>query len=259
MQPSPAWSAMRSYRRDPDVAKRRLAPGTRRRVLTYAAPYRWQIAVFLALVVAGAALVVAVPLLLKRIVDDGVIPGDRGVVVSLALAVAGIAVLDGLIGLVQRWYSSRIGEGLIYDLRTQVFSHVMRQPVAFFTRTQTGALVSRLNNDVIGAQQAFTSTLSGVVSNLVSLALVTAAMLYLSWPITLASLLLLPAFLLPARRVGARLQVLTREQMTLNADLGTRMTERFNVAGAMLVKLFGRPGQEDGEFRDRAVRSVTSA
>lgn len=254
MQPSPAWSAMRSYRRDPDVAKRRLAPGTRRRVLTYAAPYRWQIAVFLALVVAGAALVVAVPLLLKRIVDDGVIPGDRGVVVSLALAVAGIAVLDGLIGLVQRWYSSRIGEGLIYDLRTQVFSHVMRQPVAFFTRTQTGALVSRLNNDVIGAQQAFTSTLSGVVSNLVSLALVTAAMLYLSWPITLASLLLLPAFLLPARRVGARLQVLTREQMTLNADLGTRMTERFNVAGAMLVKLFGRPGQEDGEFRDRAVR-----
>jgi ATP-binding cassette subfamily B protein len=245
---------MRSYRRDPSVVDRPLAPGTRRRILGYARPYRRQIAVFLTLVVVDAALVVLVPLLLGRIVDDGVIPGDRAVVVRLALAAAGIAVADALIGLAQRYFSARIGEGLIYDLRTQVFGHVLRQPVAFFTRTQTGALVSRLNNDVIGAQQAFTTTLSGVVSNLVSLVLVLAAMLWLSWQITLASLLLVPLFLLPARRVGARLQTLTREQMQLNADLGQRLTERFNVAGAMLVKLFGRPAQEDAEFADRSAR-----
>jgi len=254
MQPNPAWSMMRSYRRDPSVADRPLAPGTRRRILTYAGPYRRQIAVFLTLVVVDAAFVVLIPLLLGRLVDDGVIPGDRRVVVTLALAAAGIAVAEALIGLAQRYYSARIGEGLIYDLRTEVFSHVLRQPVAFFTRTQTGALVSRLNSDVVGAQQAFTSTLSGVVSNFVSLVLVMGAMLYLSWQITIAALLLVPLFLLPARRVGARLQTLTREQMQLNADLGQRMTERFNVAGAMLVKLFGRPPQEDAEFADRAGR-----
>jgi ATP-binding cassette subfamily B protein len=254
VQPSPAWSVMRSYRRDPSVVDRPLAPGTRRRILRYAMPYRRQIAVFLALVVADAGLVVSIPLLLGRVVDDGVTPGRRDVVVGLALLAAGIAVVDALCGLAQRYYSSRIGEGLIYDLRTEVFSHVLRQPVAFFTRTQTGALVSRLNNDVIGAQQAFTSTLSGVVSNVVSLVLVGAAMLYLSWQITVAALLLVPLFLLPARRVGARLQTLTREQMQVNADLGQRMTERFNVAGAMLVKLFGRPSQEDAEFEDSAGR-----
>jgi ATP-binding cassette subfamily B protein len=243
---------MRSYRHDPSVVNRPLAPGTRRRILTYAVPYRRQIAVFLTLVVGDAFLIVLVPLLLGRIVDDGVTPGNRRVVVTLALIAAGIAVADALVGLAQRYLSSRIGEGLIYDLRTEVFSHVLRQPVAFFTRTQTGALVSRLNSDVIGAQQAFTSTLSGVVSNVVSLVLVGAAMLYLSWPITVAALLLVPLFLLPARRVGARLQTLTRDQMQLSAGLGQRMTERFNVAGAMLVKLFGRPAQEDGEFADRA-------
>src|SRR5690242_3272108 len=155
---------MRSYRRDPSVVNKPLAPGTRRRILGYAGPYRRQIAVFLTLVVLDAALLVLVPLLLGRIVDDGVTPGNRGVVVTLALVTAGIAVADALVGLVQRYLSARIGEGLIYDLRTEVFSHVLRQPVAFFTRTQTGALVSRLNGDVIGAQQAFTSTLSGVVS-----------------------------------------------------------------------------------------------
>ena len=172
----------------------------------------------------------------------------------ISLIVAALAVVDALIGLAQRYLSSRIGEGLIYDLRTQVFGHVLRQPIAFFTRAQTGALVSRLNNDVIGAQQAFTSTLSGVVSNVVSLVLVAVTMLYLSWPITVASLLLLPLFLWPARRVGARLQRLARESMQLNAELGGRMTERFNVAGALLVKLFGRPDSEDAEFADTAGR-----
>jgi ATP-binding cassette subfamily B protein len=210
--------------------------------------------VFLALVVLDAGLVVVNPLLLRQIVDGGVVPGDRRVVVTLALLVAALAVVEAVVSLVQRWYSSRIGEGLIFDLRTQVFAHVLRQPIAFFTRAQTGALVSRLNSDVIGAQQAFTSTLSGVVSNLVSLVLVVGAMLYLSWPVTLAALALLPVFLLPARHVGARLAGLTRQSMQLNAELGSRMTERFNVAGALLVKLFGRLETEDAEFADRAGR-----
>ncbi|MFN0284707.1 MAG: ABC transporter ATP-binding protein [Kineosporiaceae bacterium] len=249
-----AWVAIRSYSRDPEVAERRLAPGTWRRILSYARPYRRLIAGFLGLVVLDAVFIVVTPLLFRRIVDDGVTPGNRTVVVTIALVVAGLAVLDAVAGLAQRWMSSRIGEGLIYDLRTQVFGHVLRQPIAFFTRAQTGALVSRLNNDVIGAQQAFTSTLSGVVSNVVSLVLVTVAMLFLSWPITLAALLMLPVFLLPARRVGRRLQALTRESMQLNAEMGSRMTERFNVAGALLVKLFGSPGIEDTEFSRRAGR-----
>src|SRR3954453_18313926 len=246
--------AARSFTRDRSVAQRKLAKGTWRRVLSYARPYRWSIAVFLALVVLDALFVVVSPLLLKRLVDDGVATGNRQVVVVIALIIAALAVVDALAGLGQRYFSSRIGEGLIYDLRKQVFGHVLRQPVAFFTRAQTGALVSRLNNDVIGAQQAFTSTLSGVVSNVVSLVLVAGTMLYLSWQITVASLLLLPVFLLPARRVGARLQKLTRESMQLNAELGGRMTERFNVAGALLVRLFGRPETEDAEFADRAGR-----
>jgi ATP-binding cassette, subfamily B, bacterial len=246
--------AARSFTRDRSVAQRKLAKGTWRRVLSYARPYRGSIAVFLALVVLDALFVVVSPLLLKRLVDDGVTPGNREVVVVIALIVAGLAVVDALAGLGQRYLSSRIGEGLIYDLRKQVFGHVLRQPVAFFTRAQTGALVSRLNNDVIGAQQAFTSTLSNVVSNIVSLVLVAGTMFYLSWQITVASLLLLPVFLLPARRVGARLQRLTRESMQLNAELGGRMTERFNVAGALLVKLFGRPEAEDAEFAERAGR-----
>lgn len=249
-----AWVAVRSYSRDPRDAEQGLKPGTWRRILRYARPYRRPIAGFLALVVLDAVFVVVTPLLFKRIVDDGVTVGDRRVVVVLSLAVAGLAVLDAVAGLVQRWLSSRIGEGLIYDLRTEVFSHVLRQPIAFFTRAQTGALVSRLNGDVMGAQRAFTSTLSGVVSNVVSLVLVTIAMLYLSWQITLGALLMLPVFLLPARRVGRRLQELTRESMQLNAELGSRMTERFNVAGALLVKLFGTTSTEDSEYERRAGR-----
>lgn len=245
---------MRSFSRDRSVVRQRLAPGTRRRVLGYARPYRRLISVFVGLTLVDAALVVVSPLLLRQIVDGGVVPKQVRVVVLLSALVAGLAVVEAVVSLVQRWYSSRIGEGLIYDLRTQVFAHVLRQPVAFFTRTQTGALVSRLNSDVIGAQQAFTSTLSGVVSNAVSLVLVVAAMLYLSWPVTLASLALLPVFLLPARHVGARLAGLTRQSMELNADMGSRMTERFNVAGALLVKIFGRVQDETEEFSARAGR-----
>ena len=248
------WGMVRALSRDSSVAQRKLAPGTARRVMSYARPYKSQIGVFLALVILDAALVVAVPLLLGEIVDKGVIPKRSDVVVRLALVIAALAVLDGILTLVQRWYSSRIGEGLIFDLRTQVFNHVLRQPIAFFTRAQTGALVSRLNNDVIGAQQAFTSTLSGVVSNVVSLVFIVTAMATKSWVLTLAALALLPFFLIPARVMGRRLAGLSHEAMGLNAELGTRMTERFNVAGALLVKLFGQPRIEDEQYAERAGR-----
>ncbi|MET0740003.1 MAG: ABC transporter ATP-binding protein [Candidatus Nanopelagicales bacterium] len=251
--PNP-WHTLASYRRDGSVTATKLAPGTLRRIWSFARPYKPQIAAFLVLVVISAVTVVATPLLFQRIIDDGVAKQDGPLVTKLALIVAGIAVLDAALGLVQRWYSARIGEGLIYDLRTQVFGHVQRMPIAFFTRTQTGALISRLNSDVIGAQQAFTSTLSGVVSNLVSLVLVLIAMLVLSWQITLGSLVLLPIFLLPAKWIGRRLQVLTRESMELNAQMSTVMTERFNVSGALLAKLFGRPVDEDANFSARAAR-----
>ena len=246
------WGMMRSLSRDSGVVAKRLVPGTTRRVVGYATPYRAQIAVFLLVVVLDASLTVSVPLLLKEIVDKGVIPKDSGLVVRLALVVAGIAVADAALTLVQRWYSSRIGEGLIFDLRRQVFSHVLRQPIAFFTRAQTGALVSRLNSDVIGAQQAFTSVLSSVVSNAVSLVLIVGAMASLSWQLTLAALALVPFFLIPARLMGRRLAALTSAQMSLNAEMGSRMTERFNVAGALLVKLFGNPAREDEEYAVRA-------
>lgn len=251
MQP---WMTMRSMSRDSTVADETLAPGTRRRVLTYAAPYRRSIIAFLIVTVIDSSLVVAVPLLLKELVDRGVIPQDSGVVVRLAVLVGAIAVLDALLTVVSRWYSSKIGEGLISDLRAQVFAHVLRQPIAFFTRAQTGSLVSRLNSDVIGAQQAFTSVLSNVVSNVVSVVLLVAAMLALSWQLTLGSLLLVPLFLVPARLMGRRLAGLASQQMTLNADMGTRMTERFNVAGALLVKLFGVPAREEAEYAERANR-----
>ena len=248
------WGMMRSLTRDSSVAQRKLAPGTAKRVISYARPYKSQIILFLILVILDSALVVATPLLLGQIIDKGVTPGHSDVVVRLSLIIAVIAIMDGALTLVQRWYSSRIGEGLIFDLRTQVFSHVLKQPIAFFTRAQTGALVSRLNNDVIGAQQAFTSTLSGVVSNVVSLVFIVTAMAAISWPLTLASLLLLPVFLIPARVMGRRLAGLSHEAMGLNAELGTRMTERFNVAGALLVKLFGQPRIEDEQYAERAGR-----
>ena len=246
------WMAMRSLTQDDSVKDRKLAPGTARRVMGYARPYRREIAVFVGLVVVTSSLVVATPLLLRKLIDEGVTPQDRSVVVAISLMVAGIAVAEALLTLVQRWFSARIGEGLIFDLRTEVFAHVLRQPIAFFTRAQTGALVSRLNSDVLGAQQAFTSVLSSVVSNVVSLALIIGTMATLSWQLTVASLVLLPFFLIPARIMGRRLAGLTHAQMGLNADMGSRMTERFNVAGALLVKVFGQPAREDAEYAERA-------
>ncbi|MFN8148092.1 MAG: ABC transporter ATP-binding protein [Candidatus Nanopelagicales bacterium] len=245
---------LRSYRRDDEVKDRKLAQGTVRRILGYATPYRLLVVGFLITLVIDAVLVVAQPLLFRRIIDQGVTPGNSQVVTTTAIIIAVLAIFDAGLTLLGRWYSSRIGEGLIYDLRTEVYDHVQRQPVAFFTRAQTGALVSRLNSDVIGAQQAFTSTLSGVVGNAISLVAVVIAMLALSWQITVASLVLLPLFLIPARYFGRTLQAMTREQMQLNAEMSTQMTERFNVAGALLVKLFGRPDHEAEQFSGKASR-----
>ncbi len=248
------WQLMSSYRRDRSVTQQQLAPGIARRIAAFAAPYRRDLVIFLLTVTASAVIGVATPVLAGRVVNIITRDGAAGTVVRIALLIAGLAVLDAGLSLVQRWYSARIGEGLIFDLRTRVFDHVQRMPLAFFTRTQTGALVSRLNNDVIGAQQAFTSTLSGVVSNVIGLVLTAAVMFSLSWQITALSLVLLPVFVLPARRVGVRLQAITRESYGLNASMNATMTERFNVSGALLVKLFGRPADESGSFSDRAAR-----
>ena len=245
----PAW---RNLRTDRSVATQRLARDTVRRVVGFAHPHKSVIALFLVLVVVDAAMVVVTPLLVQRIVDDGILQGDSALVTWLALGIAGVAILNALLALGQGYLSSRIGEGLIYDLRTQVFGHVQRMPLAFFTRTQTGALVSRLNNDVIGAQLAFTSTLSSTVSNSISVVVVGIAMFFLSWRVTLLCLMLFPILLLASRWVGTKLSGLTREQMEGNADLGNNMTERFNVGGAMLLKLFGRREEEDATFARKA-------
>ena len=248
-----SWQAMRSFSRDSSVTRQRLKPGTVRRVASYARPYRRELIIFMIATALDAVVTVAVPLLLGLIVNK-IEDKDTRAVLVIAGAVAGFAVFDAFLSVAQRWYSARVGEGLIYDLRTEVFRHVQQQPIAFFTRAQTGSLVSRLNSDVIGAQQAITSTLSGVVSNVLSLILVLAAMFYLSWLVTVAALVLIPLFILPARALGRRMQRLTRESMQLDAAMGSTMTERFNVAGAMLVKLFGRQGEESEVFAGRAAR-----
>ena len=237
---------------DPSVKNQKLKPGTVKRIVSYAKPYKIYITIFLITVVIEAFLIVTSPLLLRELIDKGVIPKDGALVTKLALAVAFIAIFDSLISIFGRWFSARIGEGLIYDLRSEVFEHVQKQSVAFFTRTQTGALISRINSDVIGAQQAFTATLSGVLSNSVSLVLVIGTMLVLSWQITIVSLLLLPLFLVPTKWVGKKLQSLTRQSFNLNAEMSSTMTERFNVSGAMLVSLYGRQSDEKSYFRSRA-------
>lgn len=251
---SDSWQAYRSLTRDPSVGQRKVNRALVRRILGYAAKYRSLIVIYLITLVFVSLLSVAQPLMIPRLVDDGIDKGDSTVVTVTALVIAGLAILDAALGLVSRWYSSRIGEGLIYDLRTEVYDHVQGQSVAFFTRAQTGALISRLNSDVIGAQQAFTSTLGGVLGNLISVTIVLGAMFALSWQVTVVSLLLVPVFLLPARWMGRRLQAMTREQMGLNADMSAQMNERFNVAGALLVKLFGRPADESSAFSSRAAR-----
>ena len=259
-----AMRAMSSMgRKDRSVVERQLPPGTWRRVFRFARPYRTELGIFLVLVIGDALIGVLTPILAGRVVNEITRNGHARTVVQIAFVIAGLAVVDAILSFAQRWYSARIGEGLIFDMRTAVFDHVQRMPLAFFTRTQTGALVSRLNNDVLGAQQAFTTTLSGLVSNVVSLVLTAGVMFTLSWQITLISIVMLPVFVIPARRIGARLQEITREGYNLNASMNATMTERFNVAGALLVTLFGRPADEDASFRGRAARvrdiGVTSA
>ncbi|HTZ25193.1 MAG TPA: ABC transporter ATP-binding protein [Streptosporangiaceae bacterium] len=248
------WQAMRGFSRDPSVTKQRLKPGTVRRIAGYARPYRLDLAIFILAAALDAVVTVSYPVLLGLIIDKGILPKRTDVVLELAGLVVGLAVFDAFLTIVQRYFTSRVGEGLIYDLRTQVFSHVQRQPIAFFTRAQTGSLVSRLNSDVIGAQQALTSTLSSVVSSVLQLILVLIALFYYSWLVTVIALVLLPIFIVPARLVGRRLQRLTREGMQLDAAMGSTMTERFNVAGAMLVKLFGKPNAESQVFAGRAAK-----
>jgi ATP-binding cassette subfamily B protein len=259
MPPMRPGQLMRSMRRDPDALKTEIPKGTARRVAVFVSPY-WRLLLgFLGLIVIDAIVGVANPLIYRAIIDQGIQgKGPQAqridLILVLAAIVAVLAVFDGALALGERYFAAQVGEGLVYKMRTKVFAHVQRMPLAFFTRTQTGALVSRLNNDVQGAQEAFTDVLSSVVGNLISVAFVLAAMFYLSWQLTLVALILLPAFLIPARYMGRRLEAITREGYDLSAQMNTTMVERFNVAGALLVKLFGRPDKEDTEFKERAGR-----
>ena len=248
------WMALRSMSSDQSVKHQKLKAGTLKRIFSFALPYRKFLTIFIGTVVIDAVLVVATPLLLRSLVDDGVVPGRPEVVTRLALIVAALAIADAAFSMLGRWFSSRIGEGLIYDLRSQVFEHVQKQSIAFFTRTQTGSLISRINSDVIGAQQAFTSTLSGIVSNSLTLLLVVIAMLTLSWQITLVSLILLPVFIIPTKWIGRQLANYTRQSFDLNAEMSSTMTERFNVSGALLVSLYGDRISEGKNFRGKARR-----
>ncbi len=254
---------MRSFRRDSSVTKQKLAKGTFRRIVRFASPYRVPLIYLTSLIAIDSLLGAATPLLYRAIINDGILKHKPRLVVDLAAIVAAIAIADAILSMAERYFSARIGEGLIFDMRTRVFAHVQRMPIAFFTRTQTGALVSRLDNDVLGAQQAFTSTLSSLVNNFFTLAATLSVMFVLSWRITLAALVLLPTFVFPARWVGKKLQAITRESYNLNASMTSTMTERFNVAGALLTKLYGRPQDEDTGFAIRAGRvrdiGVTSA
>jgi ATP-binding cassette subfamily B protein len=250
------WEMLRSMRREGDLSGRKIGRETARRIMAFARPYRRDIVVFLVSVILAAGIGVATPVLAGRVVNLITRGGGDAAqaIIRTALLIAALAIADAFLSLAQRWYSARIGEGIILDLRTKVYDHVQRMPLQFFTRTQTGALVSRLNNDVLGAQRAFTSTLSGVVSNVIQLTLTAAVMFTLSWQITALSLVLLPVFILPARRIGRRLADITRESYQLDAKMNATMTERFGVAGALLVKLFGRPDVEARRFGERATR-----
>jgi ATP-binding cassette subfamily B protein len=239
-------------RRGDAVKGHKVPKGTALRIIRFAAPYRWLLAAFLAVVTAEAVIGAAGPLLYREVINKGIMGRNTGLVVTLALVVAALALGTAGLSLVDRAISARVGEGLVYHMRTRIFAHIQKMPLSFFTRTQTGALVSRLNNDVTGAQEAFTDVLSTVVGNLIGVVLVLAAMFVLSWQLTLVSLVLLPAFALPARWLGRRLQNVMREKYDLSAGMNTIMVERFNVSGAMLVKLFGRRAEEDRVFREMA-------
>jgi ATP-binding cassette subfamily B protein len=246
------WAGLRGLRRDRAVLEHRIKPGTTRRILTFAKPYRGVLTLFMGAVVLDAVVSAINPLILRSLIDKGILGKDQALVVQLALVVAALAVLDAAISLFERRISASIGEGLIFDMRAKVFRHIQSMPVAFFSRTQTGALISRLNNDVLGAQQAFTDLLSNVVGNVVLVSIILVTMFVLSWQITLVALILLPLFLIPARRVGQRLGHMMREGYKVNADMNIVMTERFNVSGAMLVKLYGQPELEAQSFEEQA-------
>jgi ATP-binding cassette subfamily B protein len=243
---------LQSLRRDPSVKDQKLTKETLRRIVGFAKPHRTVIIGLLIFVVLDSILVVANPLLVRHLIDDGILDPHFAVVVWLSVLMALVSIVDAFFGVVTGYLSARIGEGLIYDLRNQVFSHIQRMPMSFFTRTQTGALVSRLNNDVIGAQRAFTSTLSNTLSNLVSVLVVGLAMMALSWQVTLACLALFPFLWMASRWVGSRISGASRLQMDANAQMGNMMTERFNVSGALLLKLFGRREEEDERYAERA-------
>ena len=246
---------MRSMRRDESVKSQHVTKGTSRRMIQFARPYRKILAAFLVLVTIEAFVGIVNPLLFRSIINSltGGHP-DKSLIIQLSIVAAVVAVVDTTLTIGIRYVSAAVGEGLIYDMRSQVFAHIQKMPIAFFTRTQTGALISRLNNDVIGAQQAFTDTLSSVVSNLISVTLVLVVMFLLSWQITLISLVILPIFVIPAKRVGRKLSVITRESYGINAEMNNTMNERFNVSGALLVKLFGRPSEERDAFEAKAGR-----
>ncbi len=248
------WAGMRSFRQDRSVLTHRVKSGTTRRMLTFAVPYRRILAIFLPVVVVGAVLGAVSPLIFRAIIDTGIEKHNAHLVIVLAVVAGVVALLTACLSLFERRVSAIVGEGLIFDMRSKVFRHIQRMPLAFFTRTQTGALISRLNNDVIGAQQAFTDLLSNVVGNLVSVVIILGIMFVLSWQITLVALVLLPVFLVPARYVGRHLGSLTHEGYNLNAEMNMVMQERFNVSGAMLVKLFGRPEEEAEHFDHKAQR-----
>ena len=248
------WGGMRSLRQDRDVLQHRVRKGTARRMLTFAVPYKKILAIFLPVVILDAVIGAINPLILRSLIDNGILKSNESLVIGLSILVAVLALFDAGLSLTDRRISAYIGEHLIYDMRAKVFRHIQRMPLAFFTRTQTGALVSRLNNDVIGAQQAFTDLLSNMVGNLVTVVIVVATMFFLSWQITLAALILLPIFLIPARFVGQRIGSLTKEGYNLNSEMNMVMQERFQVGGAMLVKLLGRPEAEAEAFEAKAGR-----
>jgi ATP-binding cassette subfamily B protein len=245
---------LRTLDHDPSAAKARVKPGTTARVLALAVPYRWRLALFLLLVVAGSAIAVAIPLLYRTIINDGIVPQRADLVVRLALVAAALALFDAALGLWQTYLAARIGNEILLSLRTRLFAHIQSMPLAFFTRTQTGALVSRLNNDVTGAQTAFTDVLSNVIGNAVSVTMVLGAMFVLSREITFAALVLLPLLIWPARTLGRRLQQITRESFTVAAEMNSVMVERFNVAGAQIAKIFGRPEEDVTAFAAKAAR-----
>ncbi len=249
-----AWQTMRTFRRDGSVKKSQVPKGIVKRIIQFGRPYRNILSLYLVLIILSAVASAASPLIYRAIIDDGIAKHDSGVIIGWAVVAGVLAVVSAGLTLWQRYVSAKVGEGLIYDMRVKVFAHIQRMPLAFFTRTQTGALVSRLNNDILDAQSAFTNIFSSVIGNFLTVLIILAAMFTLSWEITLVALALLPLFVLPARWIGRKIQVITRESYNLNASMTNTMTERFNVSGALLMMLFGDPVKESKTFNERTGR-----